>query len=255
LRDRIDEALARPPLPSAVETPKTSVSSSNRTRSSGGTIIPYDISAVDRQTDLLHTKDKQTQDQVMLYTGIGLACVFVASVLTIGYLVYRRRRAVKVCSAHSSSVKYVAIQQANTSDMDRTKFLNGGAPATNNSSAAFKANYLLPTTVTNTNQLAGFANNHVSLAPLLRSFLAFSILSFYMSALSMLVCAFRLLLVCRLRSAAFVYIRRNSIRHQTPRLRRCPGTWHTESTVVQARVLWHTATPINTTSTRMSPRR
>jgi hypothetical protein len=92
LKQQIDEALSRPKLKNAPTmappTAKRPVIPWNELTS------PYDISEVDRQTDL-KLKNEEKQKTIMIWTGVGLAVVALASALLLGYMCYRRKQALK----------------------------------------------------------------------------------------------------------------------------------------------------------------
>ena len=94
LATRIDEAVAR--AKDAVDATTAAVAVTRRPYQPGDVIIPYDIHDVDKQGDVAvnadGTANKSGQNALMLWTGVGLAAVFTISVLTIGYMIYRRRR-------------------------------------------------------------------------------------------------------------------------------------------------------------------
>jgi len=112
LRQQIDEALARPKLKNVPTIPppmvKRPVIPWNDLKS------PYDISAVDRQTDLKLKNDAE-QKKIMIWTGVGLAIIAVVSAILLAYMCYRRKRSLKAAASDSS--------------IDRKRFINGGTLA------------------------------------------------------------------------------------------------------------------------------
>lgn len=53
-------------------------------------VAPYDISSVDRNSDL-HLSNPAHENRIAMWTGVGLACIATLSVLTIAIMCYRRK--------------------------------------------------------------------------------------------------------------------------------------------------------------------
>jgi hypothetical protein len=136
LRQQIDEALSRPRLKNVATMAPTTTPVKRPVVPWDALGSPYDISAVDRQTDLKLKNDAE-QQKIMTWTGIGLAIIALVSASLLAYMCYRRKRALKAASSDSS--------------IDRKRFINGGTLTQKN----VGGNKLDP----NINNIAGNNNN------------------------------------------------------------------------------------------------